>query len=125
MRRVLKRGGRIGVADLALEQPLPDGARDVAAWVACIGGAHTTAEYRRLLLDAGFADVGTMDVSWALTEAVGQTDRMLVLADVARGVGALPELPFAPAEMRGWLDEARRWIADGRARYVFLSGRRS
>jgi arsenite methyltransferase len=125
MRRVLKRGGRIGVADLALERPLPEGARDLAAWVACIGGAHTTDEYRRLLVDAGFADVSTMDASWALAEAVGQAGRMLVLADMALGVGALPEMPFTPAELRGRLDEARRWIADGRARYVYLSGRRS
>ncbi len=124
MRRVLKRGGRIGVADLALEQPLPEGAWDLAAWVACVGGAHSTEEYRRLLFDAGFADVDTMDATWALAEAVGQAGRMLLLADMARGVGALPEMRFTAAELRGWLDEARRWIADGRARYVFVTGRR-
>jgi hypothetical protein len=28
----------------------------------------------------------------------------------------------SPVEVRGWLDEAHRWIADGRARYVFFSG---
>jgi hypothetical protein len=50
-------------------QPLPDGARDLAAWVACIGGAHTTDEHRQLLVDS--------------------------------------------------------WIADGRARYIYVSGRRS
>lgn len=125
MRRVLKLGGRIGVADVALEQPLPEGIRDLAAWVACLGGAQTVEGYRRLLSDAGFADVATLDATWALTEAVDHMGRLSLLAYVARGVGALPEMPFTPAEPRSWLDEARRWIADGRAGYVFLSGRRS
>jgi len=124
MRRVLKPGGRIGVADIALEQPLPAAACDLAAWVACLGGADTTEGYRRLLAEAGFADVAMVDATWALTDAVGQVGRMLFLADVARGVWNLPGLPVTPVEVRGWLDEAQRWIADGRARYAFFSGRR-
>lgn len=124
MRRVLKQGGRLGIADLALEQPLPAAARDLAAWVACLGGADTTEGYRRLLADAGFADVAMADATWALTDAIGQVGRMLFFADVARGAWSLPAFPVTPAGVRGWLDEARRWVTDGRARYAFFSGRR-
>jgi arsenite methyltransferase len=124
MRRVLKVGGRIGIADIALEQPLPAFARDLGAWVACLSGADTTEGYRRLLVEAGFADVALVDATWALTDAIGQVGRMLFLADVARGVGSLPAPAVTLAEVRGWLGEARRWITDGRARYVFFSGRR-
>jgi SAM-dependent methyltransferase len=125
MQRVLKPGGRIGVADLALERPLPAEIRDLGAWVACLGGADSVEGYRRLLSQAGFADVATQDATWALTDAINQAGRLLLLADVARGFGALSGLPFTPAQLRGWLDEARRWIAAGHARYIFVSGRRA
>src|SRR5579871_6056006 len=122
--RALRRGGRLGVADVALEQPLPQEIQGLGAWVACLAGAEPVDEYRRLLIDAGFADVAIKDATWALTDAVRRPVRLLPLAALARTVGVLTGLPFEPAELRGWLEEARRWIADGRARYVFVSGLR-
>jgi arsenite methyltransferase len=58
MFRVLKPGGRVAVSDIAIRKPLPaELARDVLAYVGCIAGAITFAEYERGLRDAGFADV--------------------------------------------------------------------
>jgi len=56
--RVLKRGGRLAVSDIALKKPLPpELAADIHAYVGCIAGALLINDYRRGLLDAGFAHV--------------------------------------------------------------------
>jgi arsenite methyltransferase len=56
--RVLKTGGRFAVSDVVAQGALPDDLRaDMEAWVGCVAGALEEGEYRRLLMDAGFADV--------------------------------------------------------------------
>src|SRR3954451_915483 len=56
--RVLKPGGRFAVSDVVAQGALPDDLRaDMEAWVGCVAGALEENEYRRLLTDAGFADV--------------------------------------------------------------------
>jgi len=60
--RVLKPGGRLAVSDIGLKRPLPDEiAKDVMAYVGCIAGALLIDEYRRLLSEAGFAEVMVVD----------------------------------------------------------------
>jgi arsenite methyltransferase len=62
--RVLKGGGVFAVADVTLQQEIPETARnDMDSWSACIAGALTDSEYRRLLTSAGFQDVGIEHVS--------------------------------------------------------------
>lgn len=60
--RVLKPGGRLAVSDIALKNPLPrEIAEDVMAYVGCIAGAVLIEEYRRQLVEAGFAAVEVID----------------------------------------------------------------
>jgi arsenite methyltransferase len=60
--RVLKPGGRLAVSDIALKKPLPgEIGNDLMAYVGCIAGAILIDEYRRGLLDAGFAAVDILD----------------------------------------------------------------
>lgn len=60
--RVLKPGGRLAVSDIALKQELPMAvANSLAAYVGCIAGALSMQDYRRLLLEAGFAAVEVVD----------------------------------------------------------------
>lgn len=56
--RVLKRGGRIAVADIVLERPLPSAfAENPDAYCACISGAISKFDYLKGLMDAGLDNV--------------------------------------------------------------------
>jgi SAM-dependent methyltransferase len=57
--RVLKPGGRFAVSDVVADGPVPEGLRrNMEAWVGCLAGALEIETYKRLLQDAGFAEVG-------------------------------------------------------------------
>ena len=56
--RVLKPGGRLAVSDIALNRDLPpEIGNDLMAYVGCIAGAILIEDYRRMLVEAGFAHV--------------------------------------------------------------------
>jgi SAM-dependent methyltransferase len=60
--RVLKPGGRLAVSDIALKKPLPaEIGEDLLAYVGCIAGAIPIEDYRRQLIEAGFAAVQVID----------------------------------------------------------------
>lgn len=56
--RVLRPGGRVAIADLALRRPLPPAIRQsVAALIGCVAGAALIDEIRAWMTAAGFPDV--------------------------------------------------------------------
>ena len=60
--RVLKPGGRLAVSDIALKRELPpELGNDLMAYVGCIAGAIMIEDYRRGLIEAGFAHVEVID----------------------------------------------------------------
>lgn len=62
MVRVLKPGGRAAISDIALKKTLPpEIGQDLLAYVGCVAGAIAIDEYKRGLLDAGFAAVEIID----------------------------------------------------------------
>jgi arsenite methyltransferase len=60
--RVLKPGGRLAISDIALKRLLPaEITSDLMAYVGCIAGAILIDDYRRMLIEAGFAQVEIID----------------------------------------------------------------
>ena len=56
--RVLRPDGRIQLADIVLDRPVPDGSKsDVSLWIGCIAGGLLEDELTALVEGAGFRDV--------------------------------------------------------------------
>ncbi len=56
--RVLKPGGRLAVSDVVVRGELPAPVRSsMEAWVGCVAGALTEAEFSTYLAEAGFVDI--------------------------------------------------------------------
>ncbi|HWP41909.1 MAG TPA: arsenite methyltransferase [Blastocatellia bacterium] len=87
--RVLKPGGRLAVSDIALKQPLPpEVGNDLLAYVGCVAGAIPIEEYRRGLIDAGFAHAEIIDT--------GSDLNVYAKAENQEGLSPAPsELPVA------------------------------
>ena len=57
--RVLKPGGRFAVSDVVVRGEMPAAVRrSMELWVGCVAGALEEAEYRRLLAETGFEQIG-------------------------------------------------------------------
>ena len=62
MRRVLRPGGRLQLADIVLGRPVADTSKqDVSLWTGCIAGGLPRAELAAMVEAAGFDDVQVLD----------------------------------------------------------------
>lgn len=84
--RVLKPGGRLAVSDIVFDGDLADlpvseaELRTALSWAHCFAGALTMAEYRGLLEEAGFTDIGlevTRRYTVADLQAEGEAEALL------------------------------------------------
>ena len=95
--RVLKPGGRLAVSDIALKHPLPrEISEDVLAYVGCISGAIPIEDYKRALIEAGFANVEVID-SAADLNAYAKIENQAGCCSAAKvdTGSASPSLPLA------------------------------
>jgi SAM-dependent methyltransferase len=88
--RVLKPGGRLAVSDIALKKPLPpEIGNDLMAYVGCIAGAIMIDDYRRGLIEAGFAHVEVIDAGADLN-AYAKVENQSGCCSPAMASGELP-----------------------------------
>ena len=97
--RVLRPGGRLGLADLVRSGPLPAELESLLGWVACIADARPIAEYRSTLEDSGFVVELVEGHDTALVTLVDGIRRRLVGAQLGSGLGKLdlPGIDFPAA----------------------------
>ena len=95
--RVLKPGGRIGITDVVAEDhPSPEDRAERGAWVGCIAGALSRAEYEAGLAAAGFTEVSvtfTHQVGEGLHSAIIKATRPADAIDMAGSTATQRELP--------------------------------
>ncbi|TAN31717.1 class I SAM-dependent methyltransferase [bacterium] len=118
--RVLRPGGRFGLADLVRSGPLPAELVGLLGWVACIADARPVAEYRSTLEACGFVVELVEHHDTALATLVDGIRRRLVGAQLASTLGKLDlpgiDLAAATSLARG----AARAIEDRRLGYALL-----
>ena len=87
--RVLKPGGRFAVSDVVADGPVPAALRrNMEAWVGCLAGALEIEEYKALLAEAGFTEVG-VEITRRYTAAEAGLDPATLPAGWQAGDGKL------------------------------------
>ncbi len=122
--RVLRPGGRLGLADLTRSGELPADLRTLAAWITCVGDARPLDEYVAVLAGAGLRVEHTERRDDALRELVRTLRLRLVAAEVAAKLGKidlpLDQIPEAKRLVRAALDAVER----GRLGYALVIAHR-
>lgn len=81
--RVLKKGGRLAIADIVMLKQVPDEMRrDVGLWISCISGALSIQDYKRILEEAGFTGIEITPTNSYSKEEIKDMARNQDLLDV-------------------------------------------
>ncbi|MFY9557664.1 MAG: arsenite methyltransferase [Blastocatellia bacterium] len=111
--RVLKPGGRLAVSDIALKKELPsEVSSDLLAYVGCVGGAILIDDYKRGLLEAGFAHAEIVDTNRDLS-VYDQIDSKASCGAPSTGLPVAAASCCAPSNE----SSARNHLADLLSRY--------
>lgn len=121
MARVVKPGGRVGIADLVRRAELPATLQTLSAWIACIADARAESEYVANLTQAGFVEPSIEAHDHALAELAKQVRLRLLTVSIFERLGKL-ELPAADLDSVLQLArEAEQAINERSLGYVLIS----
>lgn len=123
--RVLRPGGKLGLADLVRRGPLPEELRTLLAWVACLGDARPEEEYHSILGAAGFVVALVESHDEALHDLVRDVRGKLMGAELLAKLGKLA-LPIGDfREAKRLARAATVAIDEGRIGYNLLVATRT
>ena len=124
IRRVLKPGGRIGISDFFLNEPVPASLDGLLGQVLCVSGAPSADGYRKALSQAGFEYVRIRKVNWTLTDMIQRVrHRIELLTATCSTTG--PQLPPDFGDPAPVLTDLEEFIASGGAGYLIATARRT
>lgn len=124
IRRVLRPGGRVGIADVILNEPVPDSLDELLGHTLCISGARTIDGYRDVLRTTGFSAIRTRDVSSVLGDMISRIERRLdtVKELLNKDQLQVQDCISVPLSM---ISEARDFVISGGVGYALITGRKS
>ena len=123
--RVLRPGGRVGLADVTVEpEALPDELRGILLRAACLADAGTVDGYQRFFLEAGFEGFRVEDHSQALVMLLGEVRARLQLGRLASLAGLLPVGRFDLDAVERVVDQVEGMVRSGRVGYILLVAKR-
>ena len=81
--RVLKKGGRLAIADIVVLKDVPENIRhSVEMWVGCIAGALPIKEYEEILEKVGFKDIEITPINIYTKDVIEDIAKQKKLDDV-------------------------------------------
>jgi ubiquinone/menaquinone biosynthesis C-methylase UbiE len=120
--RVLKREGRIGITDVAIEKKLPISAKNLLLRVACIADALPMEDYKELFENAGFSIKSLADRKDLVLDMMNGIKKRIFIAELAIGLKKIDLKKLDLKLAKHWLKEGDRLVKEGYGTYMVLLG---